>query len=163
MFTGIVKDSTKDNDDEDFDLEGNMDDNAHQFDQLVAAPVESAKNDVQEIEVEFDLTQKVLDAMMQSANCRATKNDEEAHCLEENISDDEPSPKTESRLDSKDAMSKSGNKPTQRPKEENDLSQKIFIRNLPFDMSTEEVKQKFSLFGEVVSLDLVLHPVTRYI
>ena len=45
---------------------------------------------------------------------------------------------------------------------EDDLPKTIFISNLPFDLDNEEVKQRFSSFGEVQSFFPVLHPVTKY-
>lgn len=46
--------------------------------------------------------------------------------------------------------------------EESDLQRTVFISNLPFDIENEEVKQRFSAFGEVQSFFPVLHKVTRY-
>ncbi|PIA55911.1 hypothetical protein AQUCO_00700317v1 [Aquilegia coerulea] len=46
-------------------------------------------------------------------------------------------------------------------KEEDDLQTTIFISNLPFDIDREEVKQRFSVFGEVLSFFPVLHQVTK--
>ncbi|KAA8536069.1 hypothetical protein F0562_028547 [Nyssa sinensis] len=42
-----------------------------------------------------------------------------------------------------------------------DLQRTIFISNLPFDIDNEEVKQRFSGFGEVQSFIPVLHQVTK--
>ncbi|KZV26202.1 RNA-binding protein 28 [Dorcoceras hygrometricum] len=44
---------------------------------------------------------------------------------------------------------------------DNELQKTIFITNLPFDIDTEEVKQRFSTFGEVQSFIPVLHQVTK--
>ncbi|KAF5443906.1 hypothetical protein F2P56_036425 [Juglans regia] len=44
---------------------------------------------------------------------------------------------------------------------EDDLQRTIFINNLPFDLNNEEVKQRFSGFGEVQSFVPVLHQVTK--
>lgn len=44
---------------------------------------------------------------------------------------------------------------------ESDLDRTVFINNLPFDIDNEEVKQRFSAFGEVHSFFPVLHPVTK--
>ncbi|CAL1390438.1 unnamed protein product [Linum trigynum] len=44
---------------------------------------------------------------------------------------------------------------------EDDLQRTVFISNLPFDVGNEEVKQRFSTFGEVLSFFPVLHPVTK--
>ena len=45
--------------------------------------------------------------------------------------------------------------------EEEDLLKTLFICNLPFDVTNEEVKQRFMKFGEVQSFFPVLHPVTK--
>ncbi|XP_057500570.1 uncharacterized protein LOC130784642 isoform X3 [Actinidia eriantha] len=44
---------------------------------------------------------------------------------------------------------------------EDDLRRTIFISNLPFDIDNEEVKQRFSGYGEVQSFIPVLHQVTK--
>ncbi|XVF67767.1 hypothetical protein PTKIN_Ptkin10aG0148600 [Pterospermum kingtungense] len=44
---------------------------------------------------------------------------------------------------------------------EDELQRTIFISNLPFDMDNEEVKERFSGFGEVQSFLPVLHQVTK--
>ncbi|KAF8410539.1 hypothetical protein HHK36_003070 [Tetracentron sinense] len=44
---------------------------------------------------------------------------------------------------------------------EDDLQGTIFISNLPFDIDNQEVKQRFSVFGEVQSFFPVLHQVTK--
>ncbi|KAL0386942.1 UNVERIFIED_CONTAM: RNA-binding protein 28 [Sesamum radiatum] len=44
---------------------------------------------------------------------------------------------------------------------EDELQRTIFISNLPFDVTSEEVKQRFSVFGEVQSFVPVLHQVTK--
>ncbi|KAM1151744.1 hypothetical protein FF1_034453 [Malus domestica] len=42
-----------------------------------------------------------------------------------------------------------------------DLHRTIFISNLPFEITNEDVKQRFSTFGKVDSFVPVLHPVTK--
>ncbi|KAL6514547.1 hypothetical protein OROGR_020126 [Orobanche gracilis] len=44
---------------------------------------------------------------------------------------------------------------------EDELQKTIFISNLPFEITTEEVKQRFSSFGEVQYFIPVLHQVTK--
>lgn len=46
--------------------------------------------------------------------------------------------------------------------DEDDLKRTVYIGNLPFDIDNEEVKQRFSGFGEVLSFVPVLHQVTKY-
>ncbi|KAG9130426.1 hypothetical protein Leryth_004369 [Lithospermum erythrorhizon] len=49
-----------------------------------------------------------------------------------------------------------------KPKEtEEDLHRTVFVSNLPFDIEKEEVKQRFSAFGELQSFIPVLHQVTK--
>lgn len=45
---------------------------------------------------------------------------------------------------------------------EDDLDRTIFVSNIPFDIENEEVRQRFSSFGEVQSFLPVLHQVTKY-
>lgn len=47
--------------------------------------------------------------------------------------------------------------------EEDDLQRTVFITNLPFECDNEEVKLRFSAFGEVEYFAPVLHPVTKYV
>ncbi|KAG0453826.1 hypothetical protein HPP92_025130 [Vanilla planifolia] len=42
-----------------------------------------------------------------------------------------------------------------------DLDKTIFISNIPFDIDVEEVKRKFSVFGEVQAFNPVLHHLTK--
>lgn len=42
------------------------------------------------------------------------------------------------------------------------IERTVFIRNLPSDVNVEEMREKFSVFGDVKSARLVLHPVTKY-
>ncbi|KAK1439878.1 hypothetical protein QVD17_05702 [Tagetes erecta] len=44
---------------------------------------------------------------------------------------------------------------------EEELERTLFISNLPFDITNEEVKQRFIGFGEIQSFVPVLHPVTK--
>lgn len=46
--------------------------------------------------------------------------------------------------------------------DEDDLKRTVYIGNLPFDIDNEEVKQRFSGFGEILSFVPVLHQVTKY-
>lgn len=45
--------------------------------------------------------------------------------------------------------------------DDEDLHKTVFISNLPFDVESGEVKQRFSVFGEVKSFFPVLHQVTK--
>ncbi|CAA7028282.1 unnamed protein product [Microthlaspi erraticum] len=45
--------------------------------------------------------------------------------------------------------------------DDEDFERKVFIRNLPYDVSKDDVEQRFAEFGQVESLFLVLHSVTK--
>ncbi|KMZ60112.1 putative RNA-binding protein [Zostera marina] len=44
---------------------------------------------------------------------------------------------------------------------DSDLEKTLFIRNIPFDINEEDMRQRFSIFGEVQSFYPVLHNVTK--
>lgn len=67
--------------------------------------------------------------------------------------DEEIQQKTATTPQSKDVKAKK--------KEDGDLDRTVFINNLPFDATKEEVIEKFSLFGKVESFFPVLHKITR--
>ena len=48
-------------------------------------------------------------------------------------------------------------------KRDKDLDRTIFISNLPFEIDSEEVKERFSSFGKVQSFFPVLHKLTKYV
>ncbi|XP_024539975.1 RNA-binding protein 28 [Selaginella moellendorffii] len=48
-----------------------------------------------------------------------------------------------------------------KPPEENSMERTLFVRNLPPDAKVHDLKKKFSEFGDVTSLRLVLHPATK--
>jgi nucleolar protein 4 len=54
--------------------------------------------------------------------------------------------------------------PASKPdKKDINLDRTIFISNLPFDISNEEVTVRFSVFGKVESFFPVLHKLTKYV
>lgn len=51
---------------------------------------------------------------------------------------------------------------TKETQDDEDFERTVFIGNIPFDVSKDEVEQRFAVFGEVDTLNLVLHRVTKY-
>ena len=49
----------------------------------------------------------------------------------------------------------------QKDTEKGDLNKTIFIKNLPFDVNSGDIKKHFLSFGKVKSVHLVLHPKTK--
>lgn len=64
---------------------------------------------------------------------------------------------------SKPEISSGSNLSNPKQTEDVDLQRTLFISNLPFDCDNEEVKQRFSGFGEVEYFVPVLHQVTKYV
>uniref|UniRef100_A0A2P2LC92 RNA-binding protein 28-like isoform X2 n=1 Tax=Rhizophora mucronata TaxID=61149 RepID=A0A2P2LC92_RHIMU len=57
--------------------------------------------------------------------------------------------------------SKSNSTNMKQTNREDDLERTVFISNLPFDTDSEEVRQRFSVFGQVESFVPVIHQVTK--
>uniref|UniRef100_A0A2P2LC57 RRM domain-containing protein n=3 Tax=Rhizophora mucronata TaxID=61149 RepID=A0A2P2LC57_RHIMU len=57
--------------------------------------------------------------------------------------------------------SKSNSTNMKQTNREDDLERTVFISNLPFDTDSEEVRQRFSVFGQVESFVPVIHQVTN--
>lgn len=134
-------------------------------------PVESDITKREKTEVDFDeeavVARKVLNSVISSSR--------EAHILSEDISAVPKSNKdagTDTGTDtvpskSVDGVTESARnlKPGNNGKNEfetQDLQNTLFICNLPFDVNTEEVKERFSVFGEVKYFSPVVHHVTKY-
>ncbi|KAJ1388614.1 RNA-binding domain superfamily [Sesbania bispinosa] len=122
-------------------------------------------------EKEADIARKVLNNLITSSTKGASVNND-SMCSKEN-----KEPKSNEIV--KDADSKASNesekvsgvsKPeisgrsklsNHKQTEEDDLQRTVFISNLPFECDNEEVKQRFSGFGDVEYFLPVLHQVTK--
>ncbi|XP_052200158.1 uncharacterized protein LOC127806721 isoform X2 [Diospyros lotus] len=125
-----------------------------------------------DIEKETDVARKVLNNLISSSTKGTYVSlDSDSNLLMGNKHDettDVPS-KTSDGSSSLSGLSvmKPGNsgkatlKNLEMAEEEDDLRRTIFISNLPFDGDNEEVKQRFSVFGEVESFFPVLHQITK--
>lgn len=118
---------------------------------------------------EADITRKVLQNVISSTSKGADKLDNDNSGLSKEMKDDESlgiSKKSPDAFISQKAIpgnSRESKETDKKPTESRDeLQRTIFITNLPFDISNEEVKQRFSAFGEVESFVPVLHHVTKY-
>ncbi|XP_010931378.1 uncharacterized protein [Elaeis guineensis] len=129
------------------------------------------KSDILPVEVDFEreaeVARKVLEALIKSS----------AHVSDPSHGDNS---KTDESIDKFQTESKESLLPVKEPgiaeskvakgsdhsvqelkKRDTDLDTTIFISNLPFDIDNEEVKQRFSVFGEVQSFLPVLHQLTK--
>ncbi|KAK3008151.1 hypothetical protein RJ639_015130, partial [Escallonia herrerae] len=150
---------------------------------------DSVEKDVNTLELDFDeeadVARKVLKNLISSSSIempgsvgddstsqRGKKDDETMK-----VANDSTLPKKNGDAETVSTLNKSSDGSTTGPKPgnsskvhtinlkaaegEEELQRTIFICNLPFDTTTEEVKQRFSGFGEVQSFVSVLHQVTK--
>ncbi|XP_058089604.1 uncharacterized protein LOC131236450 isoform X2 [Magnolia sinica] len=133
-------------------------------------------NEVLSTEVDFDeseITMKVLNNLMSSsANGTLPAHEDDSNFTvndEELKSPDVISFKSKRAVEPGENTSRSKlknpNKKELTAHESNEgedgLDRTIFISNLPFELDNEEVKQRFSVFGEVQSFLPVLHHITK--
>lgn len=138
---------------------------------LVDNSDETGKEDIQaelNFDNEADIARKVLKNLISSSGRGSHHNSESLDQLEreENRSSNETndaatkavncSSVSEAKSSGKNKVYDSGQTDTV-----DDLLRTIFISNLPFDVDTEEVKQRFSGFGDVQSFVPVLHKITQ--
>jgi nucleolar protein 4 len=121
-----------------------------------------------DFEQEADIARKVLRNLIASSSKDSASTDMDDDVLPKGIEEletvDVPSKLPgESENLSGSPLSSGKSKPsnTKHIDGEDDLQRTVFISNLPFDVESGEVKQRFSAFGEVLSFVPVLHQVTK--
>ncbi|CAH1439201.1 unnamed protein product [Lactuca virosa] len=165
-----LKDEQKESDDEDSSTD--LEDNDKETDKNTkhANVPEASDSDSDSEEVNFDeeadVTQKVLNNFLSSSNEPVDPVIDD-HISPQKKQKDEVNNKTPTTPKNIPSVSKPENstkfeKKIKTPEEEEeDLQKTLFISNLPFDVTNEEVKQRFAGFGEVQSFVPVLHPITK--
>ncbi|KAK9672800.1 hypothetical protein RND81_12G125600 [Saponaria officinalis] len=157
--------------DDDVDLKKNVEpaDEAEYDSDASYEEIEDLSADVN-IDKEVELAQKVLQNVMKSSGKQAPSSNAESHSEKKEVettdritsSKKATSAVSEPPNKAKPGNNKGGKNAESRSKnDEDDLPRTIFINNLPFDLDPEEVKQRFSSFGEVQSFFPVLHPLTK--
>ncbi|MED6155897.1 hypothetical protein PIB30_009673 [Stylosanthes scabra] len=121
-----------------------------------------------DFDTEADLTRKVLNNLISSsAKVASTQNDSMLpNEDEESESDEDGDNKANNESEnvsgvSNPEISSINNLSDTKQTEDDDLQRTVFINNLPFDCDNEEVKERFSGFGEVEYFVPVLHQVTK--
>ncbi|CAH8392055.1 unnamed protein product [Eruca vesicaria subsp. sativa] len=112
-------------------------------------------------EQEADVARKVLKNMLASSKVTISSHDRETEESDKNKLEDSSHNHV---VESSGVFEPLKTKEVAVPKEtqeNDDFKRTVFISNIPFDVSKEEVTQRFAVFGEVESLFLVLHPVTK--
>ncbi|KAL6124363.1 hypothetical protein ACLB2K_076876 [Fragaria x ananassa] len=117
-------------------------------------------------EEEADIARKVLKKFTTASGTVTAVDDslpksKKEPTIEESVNDPckLPSETAPNNFSSEIASASGAAKP--QTEEEDDLHRTIFISNLPFEITNEEVKQRFSAFGQVQSFVPVLHPLTK--
>ncbi|KVI10688.1 Nucleotide-binding, alpha-beta plait, partial [Cynara cardunculus var. scolymus] len=170
-----IKDGQKESDEE--DSSSDLEDDLVELDKNTqhshgAAVVPDGSDSVEEevnFDEEADVAKKVLNNFLSSLNeptasvngdiiLPQRKQDEETINVHNKLSD---GPTTVPHVSKPESLTKTENTNFKPAESEEDLQRTLFICNLPFDATTDEVKQRFSAFGEVQSFVPVLHPITK--
>lgn len=124
-----------------------------------------------DFKTEADISRKVLENLIKSSEKSEPSGSEGSDVDTDTETEDVASEKekSDSLVAAKLAKSKSVtdaeiSNPASKPKKnDTGLDRTIFISNLPFDISNEEVTARFSVFGKVESFFPVLHKLTKYV
>ncbi|KAL5715279.1 hypothetical protein ACHQM5_017118 [Ranunculus cassubicifolius] len=151
----------------DDDMEGDTDEDNDETNTDLKAEDSTLKNNKKaphkevDFEEETNIARKVLKNLITSSAKEELQSVTDAPLLPETDkivcleSEKSPAKVTQNKSKKSDSTSLEDNK------EQDDLQTTIFISNLPFDIDREEVKQRFSVFGEVLSFFPVLHRLTK--
>jgi nucleolar protein 4 len=125
---------------------------------------------VDDFKAEADISKKILENLIKSSE-KSEPSDADSD-IDTDSETENDTPEKEPDLPAAGILSKSIQKhatdakttdtASERKKQE-DLDRTIFINNLPFDITSEEVKARFAVFGKVESFTPVLHKLTRYV
>nr|GEW22314.1 RNA-binding protein 28 [Tanacetum cinerariifolium] len=111
---------------------------------------------------EADVAKKVLNNFLSSVKNDSVpvqrKQDDETVKTQTKISD---GPTDAQHVSKPESLPKPDNIKSKPVETEEEMQRTLFISNLPFDITSEEVKQRFAGFGEIQSFFLVLHPITK--
>lgn len=113
---------------------------------------------------EVDIARKVLNKLTSTTGSLPSLSDDSALVKGNKEQDSDKTVNESAKVSDVSKLNSSKSKPKslKQTEGEDELQNTIFICNLPFDLDNEEVKQRFSAFGEVVSFVPVLHQVTKY-
>ncbi|TVU44546.1 hypothetical protein EJB05_03991 [Eragrostis curvula] len=172
VYTVAAKSDVKDNELADVSDDGSDDDTSE--DNLVGED-DSSELDQEtsnrpsedDFKAEADISKKVLENLIKSSEKSEPSAVTDSDSDTEIETEDDTPEKKKPDLPAADTLSKSkGIRDVKNtdpaPKQKEDLDRTIFISNLPFDISNEEVTARFGVFGKVVSFFPVLHKLTKY-
>lgn len=158
-----VSDNDSDNDASDDNLVGG--DDSFELDQETSKPPSE-----DDFKAEADISKKVLENLIKSSEKSEPSGITDSDSDTDTENDNDIPEKKEPDLLAADTLSKPKHKrdakntnPASESKKKEDLDRTIFISNLPFDISNEEVTVRFAVFGKVESFFPVLHKLTKYV
>ncbi|XP_022869951.1 RNA-binding protein 28 [Olea europaea var. sylvestris] len=156
-------------DSEDDDLEVTKESQSHSVD-AAADELNSVEVDDSTYEVDFDVeaevARNVLKRFISSSSRKATTSGNDDPESSEGKNGNEIVQLQDKSVDASSShaveqVNALGSEQISPAEGENDLRSTVFITNLPYDIDNEEVKQRFSAFGEVQSFFPVLHQLTK--
>ncbi|KFK32898.1 hypothetical protein AALP_AA6G302400 [Arabis alpina] len=114
-------------------------------------------------EEEADVARKVLRNLLSSSKGYIPSHDGETEKSDKTKLEDSSTKQVADSSDIAEPLKSSKTKEVARKEtqENEDFQRTVFISNIPFDGTKEDLTQRFSVFGEVESLFLVLNPVTK--
>ncbi|GJN22987.1 hypothetical protein PR202_gb10600 [Eleusine coracana subsp. coracana] len=156
-----VSDNESDNDASDDNLVG--EDDSSELDQET-----SNRLPEDDFKAEADISRKVLENLIKSSEKSEPSVITDSDIDTDTEADNDTPEKKKSDLPAAGTLSKPKHErdakntdPASKPKQKEDLDRTIFISNLPFDISNEEVTARFAVFGKVESFFPVLHKLTK--
>lgn len=172
LFFFLLITGQKESDEEDYDSD--LEEDHMKMDKKAQhshgdADVSDMSDLVEEEEVNFDeeadVARKVLNNFLSSSNGSVAPVNDDSKSVQR-IQDDE-TVKAHNKADGHtnlikpETLAKAENTNFKSAETEEELERTLFISNLPFDITNEEVKQRFTGFGEIQSFFPVLHPITK--
>ncbi|KAK3149037.1 hypothetical protein QOZ80_3AG0212090 [Eleusine coracana subsp. coracana] len=173
VYTVAAKSDVKDN--ELADVSDNENENDASDDNLVGED-DSSELDQEtsnrppedDFKAEADISRKVLENLIKSSEKSEPSGITDSDIDTDTEADNDTPEKKKSDLPAAGTLSKPKHErdakntdPASKPKQKEDLDRTIFISNLPFDISNEEVTARFAVFGKVESFFPVLHKLTK--
>ncbi|KAK1358581.1 RNA-binding protein 28-like [Heracleum sosnowskyi] len=150
-------------DEEDDDMGTDMEEDENYSNEEVKSGIMEKERTEVDFDEEADVARKVLNTVIASSSGEAHVSPEDQSVVPKSNKDSGTMTVARKSIDGPTELAHD-KKPGNTGKSESetqDLQKTLFICNLPFDVSTEEVKQRFKGFGEVQYFSPVLHHVTK--
>ncbi|XP_071697107.1 uncharacterized protein [Rutidosis leptorrhynchoides] len=168
------KEGEKESDEEDYDSDLEEDhvktdkktQLSHEDADVSDTSILAKEDEVVNFDVEADVARKVLNNFLSSSNVPISSVDDDSKSVQkkqvdENVKAHNKVDEHTKNVSKPETLTKTENTNFKTAETEEELERTLFICNLPFDITNEEIKQRFTGFGEVQSFVPVLHPITK--